>query len=184
MLKQTAFLSVSIQAAAREARLQAGNSGHSACCPCNSIRKASMKSIFIALGEGCTAQWNDNEKVHKGDGHNDRFLKRGCSVWPCIRLANRHGHMGLYPLGFRLIPCHLYTGQKAGSESKGISWYTIQCHSVQSSEVRRNWFLKHTVPTGIYRLLQITGRKIWRGMLRCESQTVQTVIGNPGCTNE
>lgn len=79
--------------------------------PCNSIRKASMKSIFIVPSQNHAAQWNDNEQVHKGDRLNDKFLKRCCSGWPSVQLPNTHGHMGLYPQGFTPIPHHLYPRQ-------------------------------------------------------------------------
>lgn len=124
--------------------------------PCNSIRKASMKSIFIAPAQNCAAQWNDNEKVHKGDGLNDKFLKMCCSGWPSVRLANTHGHMGLYPQGFTPIPCHLYPGQTADCESKGISWYTVLGCPIQLfciSEGKEDVFLKHPGPKGTYDLL-------------------------------
>lgn len=136
--------------------------------PCNSIRKASMKSIFIEPGQNCTAQWNDNEKIHKGDRLNDKFLKRCCSGWPSIRLANTHGHMGLRPQGFTLIPCHLYPGQTADCESKGISWYTVLGHPIQLfciSEGKEDVFLKHPGPRGTHTICWITGnsRFKWHG---------------------
>lgn len=135
--------------------------------PCNSIRKASMKSIFIEPGQNCTAQWNDNEKIHKGDRLNDKFLKRCCSGWPSIRLANTHGHMGLRPQGFTLIPCHLYPGQTADCESKGISWYTVLGHPIQLfciSEGKEDVFLKHPGPRGTHTICWITGNAVSSGM--------------------
>lgn len=110
-----------------------------------------MKSIFIEPGQHCAAQWNDNEKVHKGDGLNDKFLKRCCSGWPSVQLANTHGHMGLYPQGFPLIPHHLYPGQTADCESKGISWYTVLGRPIQLlciSEGKEDVVLKHPGPRG------------------------------------
>lgn len=130
---------------------------------CNSIRKASMKSIFIEPGQSCAAQWNDNEKVHKGDGLNDKFLKRCCSRWPSVQLANTHGHMGLYPQGFTLIPHHLYPGQTADCESKGISWYTVLGHPIQLlciSEGKEDMFLKHPGPRGTSTTCWITGNAV------------------------
>lgn len=131
--------------------------------PCNSIRKASMKSIFIAPGQNCAAQWNDNEKVHKGDGLNDKFLKRCCGGWPSVQPANTHGHMCLCPQGFTLIPHHLYPGQTADCESKGISWYTVLGRPTQLlciSEGKEDVFLKHPGPRGAHTTCWITGNAV------------------------